>query len=115
MAFLAPVYIQAKIVSTLFAAQRDFIVLASQCAKPAADKLQPLLGPMVTHLTAVSDIKDANRRSPQFNHLSAVSEGIPAAGWVALVSVMFSTYALSNHPSEVTDERRDGGTSVLRV
>ena len=72
--------------STLFDAQRDFISLASQCAKPPADKLQPLLGPMVTHLTAVADIKDKNRRSPQFNHLSAVSEGIPAAGWVALVS-----------------------------
>lgn len=41
---------------------------------------------MVAHLTAIGDIKDANRRSPQFNHLSTVAEGIPAAGWVAVVS-----------------------------
>jgi hypothetical protein len=40
---------------------------------------------MVTHLTAVGELKDANRRSPQFNHLSTVAEGIPAAGWVAVV------------------------------
>ncbi|CED84606.1 Adenylate cyclase-associated protein (CAP/Srv2p) [Phaffia rhodozyma] len=75
---------QSKTVALLFKAQRDFIELASQCTKPSQDKLPSLLGPMVTHLTSVGDIKDANRGSPQFNHLSTVAEGIPSAGWITL-------------------------------
>lgn len=51
---------------------------------------------MVTHLTAVGDIKDANRRSPQFNHLSTVAEGIPAAGWVAVVRLLFNVAVAPN-------------------
>lgn len=80
----------------LFKAQKDFLVRASQCTKPAADKLPELLAPMVTHLTAVGEIKDANRRSPQFNHLSTVSEGIPAAGWVAVVRSTFACGLLAS-------------------
>lgn len=80
-----PRTLQAKEVELLFKAQKQFLHLASQCTKPPADKLPSLLAPMVTHLTTVGELKDANRKSAQFNHLSTVAEGIPAAGWVAVV------------------------------
>ena len=35
---------------------------------------------------AVLDIKESNRPSKEINQLSTVSEGIPALGWVTLVS-----------------------------
>lgn len=31
-------------------------------------------------------LREKNRGSPLFNHLSAISESIPALGWVAVVS-----------------------------
>lgn len=34
-------------------------------------------------LGAVNDIREANRASPLFNHLTAVSEGINVLTWVA--------------------------------
>lgn len=33
---------------------------------------------------AVNDIREANRSSPQFTHLTTVSEGIPVLGWIAI-------------------------------
>lgn len=33
----------------------------------------------------VQNLREKNRGSKQFNHLSAVSESIPALGWVAMV------------------------------
>lgn len=35
-------------------------------------------------MSAVSDLREANRASPLFNHLSAVSEGSAILGWVAV-------------------------------
>lgn len=32
-----------------------------------------------------TEIREKNRTSPLFNHLSAISEGVPALGWVAVV------------------------------
>ena len=33
------------------------------------------------------EFREKNRRSPFFNHLSGISESIPAIGWVSVVSV----------------------------
>ncbi len=34
------------------------------------------------HTSTVDEIREANRPSPLFTHLSAVSEGIVALGWI---------------------------------
>lgn len=46
-----------------------------------------LLGPTQQALMKVTDVKESNRASKQFNHLSEVAEGIPALAWVTLVSL----------------------------
>ena len=43
-----------------------------------------LLKPLQESITSVSDIRDANRGSPFFNHLSAVSESIGVLAWVTV-------------------------------
>lgn len=37
---------------------------------------------MQKEVTAVGEIRESNRPSPLWNHLSTVSEGIPALAWV---------------------------------
>ena len=50
---------------------------------------QELLKPINEPLMAVSEIKDANRGSPDFNHLSTVSEGIMVLAWVTVAARPF--------------------------
>lgn len=80
---------QAKHVSSAFSAQRSLIKLAASCAKPSGGVSSPvfanLLQPLQQALMAVTDVREKNRSERTlFNHLSAVSEGIPAVGWVAV-------------------------------
>lgn len=46
--------------------------------------LMQLLKPLQESITAVSDIRDANRSNAQFNQLSAVSESINVLAWVTM-------------------------------
>ncbi|GAC95666.1 adenylate cyclase binding protein [Pseudozyma hubeiensis SY62] len=80
---------QAAAVSKTFQAQRDLILLAASSQKPAGGASSPafaeLLKPLQAALTQVIETRDKNRGDKQhFNHLSTVSEGIPAVGWVAV-------------------------------
>lgn len=80
---------QSACVLRTFKAQRDLILLASSCQKPSGGVASPvfadLLKPLQAALTQVIEIRDKNRGDKQlFNHLSTVSEGIPAVGWVAV-------------------------------
>lgn len=43
-----------------------------------------LLKPLQESITAVNDIRDANRGKPDFNQLSAVSESISVLAWVTV-------------------------------
>lgn len=65
-------------------AQRQFLVIASQAKKPDQATLTSLLQPTQSNIVKVNEIRDKNRSSPFFNHLSMVSEGIPALGWVCV-------------------------------
>lgn len=47
--------------------------------------LSSLLKPISEQIQMVQDFREKNRGSKMFNHLSAVSESIPALGWVAMV------------------------------
>ena len=46
--------------------------------------LMTLLKPLQESITKIADIRDANRGSPAFNQLSAVSESIGVLAWVTV-------------------------------
>jgi len=52
--------------------------------KPTAEALGNLLAPISAEMTKISEIKEKNRKSPHWNHLSAVAEGISILGWVTV-------------------------------
>lgn len=54
-----------------------------QAKKPSQDQAIKLFEPTTKVITEIVEIKEKSARSgPQFNHLSTISEGIPALGWV---------------------------------
>lgn len=80
---------QATHVIATFTAQRSLVKLAASCTKPAGGVSSPdfaaLLKPLQEALMQVTETREKNRSERVlFNHLSAVSEGIPAVGWVAV-------------------------------
>ena len=82
-------------VEAAFKAQREFLVIASKSKKPADKDLQSLLLPLSNKISEIQDFREKNRRSIYFNHLSAISESIPALGWVAVVSIVIFNLHLS--------------------
>lgn len=75
---------QSEFVSKAFQAQAAYIQLASTSSQPAQGQLGNLLKPTSDQISAVQDFREKNRTSPFFNHLSAISESIPALGWVCV-------------------------------
>lgn len=53
---------------------------------PSDSDKQKLLLPTSKKIQEIQTLREKNRGSPFFNHLSAISESIPALGWVAVVS-----------------------------
>lgn len=70
----------------IFRAQFQFIRYASIQTKPGDLDKQRLLIPTSTIIQEIQTLREKNRGSPFFNHLSAISESIPALGWVTVVS-----------------------------
>ena len=66
----------------LFNAQQQFLRQAVQSKKPDESALANAIQPQSNEMTAIADLRDKNRKSPFFNHLSAISEGIPALSWI---------------------------------
>ncbi|WAR17958.1 CAP1-like protein [Mya arenaria] len=75
---------QVKMVETGFQELRKFIAMASRSKKPDQSKFPELLTPLSTCINKIQEFRENNRRSPMFNHLSGISEAIPALGWVAV-------------------------------
>ncbi|RMX46727.1 hypothetical protein pdam_00015675 [Pocillopora damicornis] len=75
---------QAKLAKKVFDSQREFIVLASTCQKPSQDEFAKILKPQADCIGEVQSFREKNRASKLFNHLSALSEAIPALGWVSV-------------------------------
>lgn len=69
-------------VSRLFNAQQEFLRQAVQSKKPDDKTIQTAIGAQSTEIGNITDFTSKNRKSPLFNHLSAISEGIPALGWI---------------------------------
>jgi len=73
---------QVALVEKAVAAQRDFLVLASKSKKPDQAALEKLYQPTANLLNEVVNVREKARGNKQFNHLSTLSEGIPALNWV---------------------------------
>lgn len=71
-----------QMLQAAFKAQREFLVCASKCRKPEDKQLQSLLKPTSDKISEIQAYRESNRRSEFFNHLSAISESVPALGWV---------------------------------
>ncbi|XP_007906941.1 adenylyl cyclase-associated protein 1 [Callorhinchus milii] len=78
------VFKHAEMVTTGLNLQRKFLVIASQCQKPSEAELTQILQPISAKIQEIQDFREKNRPSKQFNHLSAVSESIPALGWLTV-------------------------------
>jgi len=75
---------QVALIEKLADAQRNFIATAAASKKPDAATIESLLAPSVKLISEITAIRDKNRTSKQFNHLSTISEGVPAFGWVVV-------------------------------
>ncbi|XP_012673848.2 adenylyl cyclase-associated protein 1 [Clupea harengus] len=74
----------ADMMQRAFAAERQLLVKASSSQKPSDSTLTSLLAPVSKIIQEVQSFRETNRSSPLFNHLSAVSESVPALGWIAM-------------------------------
>ncbi|XP_029298384.1 adenylyl cyclase-associated protein 1 [Cottoperca gobio] len=74
----------ADMMKQAFTCQRKLLVAASSSQKPTDAVLTTLMQPMSKEIQQVQAFRELNRTSPLFNHLSAVSESVPALGWVAM-------------------------------
>lgn len=74
-------------VEKAFAAQLQYVILASTSVKPDDARVQQLIEPTAKQINAVINFRESNRGSKFFNHLSALSDSIGALGWVCVVSV----------------------------
>lgn len=75
---------QAEFVKSAFNAQLEYVSLASTSSKPSDAKQAEWLKPTSNQISAIQEFREKNRSSPFFNHLSAISESIPALGWVCV-------------------------------
>ncbi|QSL65577.1 hypothetical protein MERGE_002890 [Pneumocystis wakefieldiae] len=77
---------QAQYVLEAFEKLGEFIVKGSCMEKPdfSSSEFQTLIEPLQNKMDKVISIRNRNRGSEVFNHLSMVSEGIVALGWIAV-------------------------------
>ncbi|ROL53619.1 Adenylyl cyclase-associated protein 2 [Anabarilius grahami] len=75
---------KAEMVNNALQIQRTFLKMAMTHQEPSKTELADLLRPLSEQIHEVQSFREKNRGSSLFNHLSAVSESIPALGWVAV-------------------------------
>ncbi|CAJ1083505.1 adenylyl cyclase-associated protein 2 [Xyrichtys novacula] len=90
----------AEMVNKALQTLRIFLKMATMHQEPAQTELQDLLKPISDHIQEIQSFRERNRGSSLFNHLSAVSESIPALGWVAV----------SQKPGPYVKEMNDAAT-----
>lgn len=75
----------SKLVQQAFNTQLEFIRMAASRPMPSNQSEQvSLLASTSAQIQKVQEFRESNRGSQYFNHLSAISESIPALGWVAV-------------------------------
>lgn len=90
---------QAAIVKRAIDEERKLLNLADQCRKPTDAQIQKLIQPLAGHIEQVQQLREKNRTSALFNHLSTISESVPALGWVVVAPT----------PGPYVKEMRDSG------
>eukprot|EP01104_Vermistella_antarctica_P006090 TRINITY_DN16822_c0_g1_i1.p1 TRINITY_DN16822_c0_g1~~TRINITY_DN16822_c0_g1_i1.p1 ORF type:complete len:484 (-),score=186.14 TRINITY_DN16822_c0_g1_i1:100-1506(-) len=75
---------QVSLLKQAVDAQRNFLNVVAQAKKPSPEVLAKLLEPTSKIVGEIISLRDSNRPDKQFNWLSAISEGIPAFGWVSV-------------------------------
>ncbi|XP_029299790.1 LOW QUALITY PROTEIN: adenylyl cyclase-associated protein 2 [Cottoperca gobio] len=90
----------ADMVNNALQTQRTFLKMAASHQEPSQTELKDLLKPISDHIQEIQSFRERNRGSNLFNHLSAVSESIPALGWVAV----------SQKPGPYVKEMNDAAT-----
>lgn len=80
----APLKDQAALVQQALQAQIDFLKVVAVSKKATDDVLVKLLQPTSALIGKIQELREKNRTSKLSNHLSAVSEGIGALGWVTV-------------------------------
>lgn len=73
---------QAKLFEQAVNAQTAMLQVAASSKKPSDAVLQNIIKPTSDAMGKITTLRDANRSSKVFNHLSTISEGVPALGWV---------------------------------
>nr|KAF6443255.1 cyclase associated actin cytoskeleton regulatory protein 2 [Molossus molossus] len=90
----------AEMVLSAFQAQRAFLLMASRYQQPQENDVAALLKPISEKIQEIQTFRERNRGSAMFNHLSAISESIPALGWIAV----------SPKPGPYVKEMKDAAT-----
>lgn len=98
---------QADVVCQAIDEERKILNLANDCRKPTDAQLQKLVQPLAGKIEHVQKIRENNRTSAFFNHLSTISESVPALGWI-LVSPTPAPYV-----KEMSDSGQFYGNKVL--
>lgn len=81
----------SELVHKAFQAQLQYLIFATQSKQPSQSEQMQLLQPTSEQISAIQSFREKNRTSTYFNHLSAISESIPALGWVTVVSFFISS------------------------
>ena len=95
-------------VSRLFNAQQQFLRQAVQSQKPDDKTIQTAIGAQSTEIGNITEFTSKNRKSAQFNHLSTISEGIPALGWILVAPTP------APHIKEMVDSAQFYSNRVLK-
>ncbi|XP_034235346.1 adenylyl cyclase-associated protein 1 [Thrips palmi] len=91
---------QSGFVKDAFQAQLQFLGVAGSRPKPTnQNEIVTLLQPTSKLIMTIQEHREKKRPSPQFNHLSTISESISALGWVTV----------SPTPSPFVKEMKDAG------
>jgi len=69
-------------VEAAFKAHRAYLEIATKAKKPSDGELPMLQKPMADKMAEIETFREKGRRCDYFNHLSAISESIPALGWI---------------------------------
>ncbi|KAA8573333.1 hypothetical protein EYC84_003820 [Monilinia fructicola] len=101
---------QASNVLKAYVGQRRYILITTKSKKPSMsdEPFRKLIKPLQDSFTAVDEIRKANRSSPYFNNLSAVSESIGVLAWVTMDTKPFK------HVDESLGSAQYYGNRVLK-
>jgi len=78
------VHQQALLFEQAVQAERKLLFTAANSKKPSAADLPKVVEPISKLMNQIGEIREKNRAHPNANHLSTVSEGVQALGWVVV-------------------------------